>query len=265
MSRESTTYAAPPPRHCEQSSTATSPPAPARSPIPPPTSDQRRRFSAANCVDSARSTSLFRLASPPGASSSPAPWPRRSASAQSSPEPQLRSPPSDHGSLHVRAPHMHSSWPGHGSDERTVRMLMYSRAADNPDRTRREDPPPLLADLDCAVRGSGPFPRVCLGSSATVSPPRHGSARHGPTSLRTGPSAGGAGSTAGLRRREMADANWPSWWSRLLMPVTCCLGYPAWPVRGAASQRAGPAISWIWPLTMARTTSPASGAAAVNR
>ena len=25
---------------------------------------------------------------------------------------------------------MHSSWPGHGSDERTVRMLMYSRAAD---------------------------------------------------------------------------------------------------------------------------------------
>lgn len=29
---------------------------------------------------------------------------------------------------------------------------------------------------------------------------------------------------AGLRRREMADANSPSWWSRLLMPVTCCLG-----------------------------------------
>jgi hypothetical protein len=30
---------------------------------------------------------------------------------------------------------------------------------------RREDPPPLLADLDCAVRGSDPFLRVCLGSS----------------------------------------------------------------------------------------------------
>ncbi len=39
------------------------------------------------------------------------------------------------------------------------------------------------------MRGSGPFPRVCLGSSVTVSPPRHGSARHGPTSLCTGPSA----------------------------------------------------------------------------
>src|SRR5207344_2089683 len=30
---------------------------------------------------------------------------------------------------------------------------------------RREDPPPLFADLDCAVRGSDPFLRVCLGSS----------------------------------------------------------------------------------------------------
>ena len=34
----------------------------------------------------------------------------------------------------------------------------------------------------------------------------------------------GAGSTAGLRWREMADASWPSWRSRLLMPVTCCPG-----------------------------------------
>ena len=30
---------------------------------------------------------------------------------------------------------------------------------------RREDPPPLFADLDCAVRGPDPFLRVCLGSS----------------------------------------------------------------------------------------------------
>ena len=42
-------------------------------------------------------------------------------------------------------------------------------------------------------------------------------------------------------------------------------GYPAWPVRGAVSARAGPAISWIWCLTMARMTSSGSGVAAVNR
>ena len=37
---------------------------------------------------------------------------------------------------------------------------------------------------------------------------------------------GDAGSTAGLRRREMADANWPSWRSRLLMPGGVLSGYP---------------------------------------
>ena len=65
----------------------------------------------------------------------------------------------------------------------------WAAAPGNPGRTRREDPPPLVADLDCAVRGSDPFLRVCLGSSVTVSPPRRGSPRHGPTSLRTGLSA----------------------------------------------------------------------------
>ena len=51
---------------------------------------------------------------------------------------------------------------------------------------------------------------------------------------------GGAGSTAGLRR-EVADASWPSRRSRPLMPGGVLSGYPAWPVGGAASQRAGPA------------------------
>src|SRR5215475_8042008 len=41
--------------------------------------------------------------------------------------------------------------------------------------TRGEDLPPFLADLDCAVRGSGPFLCVCLGSSVGVSPSSRGS------------------------------------------------------------------------------------------
>jgi hypothetical protein len=45
---------------------------------------------------------------------------------------------------------------------------------------------------------------------------------------------------------------------------TVLSGYPAWPVRGAASQRAGPAICWIRCLTMSRTTASARGVAAVN-
>ena len=46
---------------------------------------------------------------------------------------------------------------------------------------------------------------------------------------------------------------------------TVLSGYPAWPVRGAASQRVGLAISWIRCLAMSRTTSSGSGVAAVNR
>ena len=85
-----------------------------------------------------------------------------------------------------------------------------ARAAQgNPGRTRREDPPPLVADLDCAVRGSDPFLRVCLGSSVMVSPPRRGSARHGPTSLRRGPSAGRRGQY-GRTAAEVSNASWPS-------------------------------------------------------
>ena len=64
-------------------------------------------------------------------------------------------------------------------------------------------PPPLLADLDCAVRGSNPFLRVCLGSSVMISPPRHRSTRHGPTSLRAGRSARRCGGTPELPRSEM--------------------------------------------------------------
>jgi hypothetical protein len=136
-------------------------------------------------------------------------------------------------------------------------------AQGNPDRTRREDPPPLLADLDCAVRGSGPFLRVCLGSSVTVSPPRHGSTRNGPTSLHTRPSAGrrrqqGRTPAAGDGERELAG---------MVMPAAHA-GDHAVRVpgqHGAASQWAGPAISWIRCLTMSRTTSSGSGSAAVNR
>jgi hypothetical protein len=56
-------------------------------------------------------------------------------------------------------------------------------------KTRQEDPPPLLADLDCAVHGSGPLLRVCLGSSVMVIQPHDGSARQGPAYLPQGPSA----------------------------------------------------------------------------
>ena len=76
-------------------------------------------------------------------------------------------------------------------------------------------PPPLLADLDCAVRGTNPFLRVCLGSSVMISPPRPGSTRHGPTSPRAGPSARRCGGTAELPRWEMRarpgrQRNWPA-------------------------------------------------------
>ena len=95
----------------------------------------------------------------------------------------------------------------------------WAAAQGNPGRTRREDPPPLVADLDCAVRGSNPFLRVCLGSSVMVSPPRRGSARHGPTSLRGGPSArrcgqygrtaaGGGGRELAIMAVPAADAGW---------------------------------------------------------
>ena len=77
----------------------------------------------------------------------------------------------------------------------------------------------------------------------SVSPPRHGSARHGPTSLRTGPSAD---RRAQAVRPEGGGVRWrSSWRSLLLVPGGVLSGYPAWPVRGAASQRAEPATSRI--------------------
>ena len=87
------------------------------------------------------------------------------------------------------------------------------RSQGNPGRTRREDPPPLLADLDCAVPGCDPFLRVCPGSSCRghSGPVQlcHRSTRHEPTSLRTRPSAGrrrqhGRTPTAGDGEREPA-------------------------------------------------------------
>jgi hypothetical protein len=48
---------------------------------------------------------------------------------------------------------------------------------------KRESPPPLLADLDCAVRGPGPVtPRLPGALSLTASPPHRGSACHRPKS-----------------------------------------------------------------------------------
>src|SRR5271165_947121 len=118
-------------------------------------------------------------------------------------------------------------------------------AQGNPGKTRREDPPPLLADLDCAVRGSDPLLRVCLGSSVIASPLCHGSTRYGPTSLRTGPSARWCRGYGRTPAAGDGAATWQAWRCWLLMPVTVLSGYPACPVRGGASQRPGPAISWI--------------------
>ena len=132
-----------------------------------------------------------------------------------------------------------------GRDERT--LLRFSRIS--------------IARCADLVRSSA----YAWGPLSQVSPPRHGSARHGPTSLRTGPSAGrrrryGRTAAAGGGGRELAIMAVPAADAGGLLS-----GYPAWPVRGAASARAGPAISWIWCLTMARTTSFGSGVAAVNR
>jgi len=78
----------------------------------------------------------------------------------------------------------------------------------NPGRTRREDPPPLLADLDCAVRGSGPLLRVCLGSSVTLSPPGHPGSGQGPRTLPRRTFVRAAGSATELPRRSARLAGW---------------------------------------------------------
>jgi len=83
-------------------------------------------------------------------------------------------------------------------------------ARGNPGRTQREDPPPLLADLDCAVRGSDPLLRVCLEPS-----------RHDQATPATGARAtdqcprtqdlrpGSAGSTADVAR-PLRHVLWPA-------------------------------------------------------
>ena len=83
-------------------------------------------------------------------------------------------------------------------------------ARGNPGRTQREGPPPLLADLDCAVRGSDPLLRVCLepsrrdqftpatGARATDQRPRTQDLRPG--------SAGSAADVA----RPLRHALWPA-------------------------------------------------------
>jgi hypothetical protein len=76
---------------------------------------------------------------------------------------------------------------------------------------KRESPPPLLADLDCAVRGPGPVtPRLPGALSLTASPPHRGSACHRPKSHAPGTfalAARRAGCGRGNRRlaRTRAD------------------------------------------------------------
>ena len=54
--------------------------------------------------------------------------------------------------------------------------------------------------------------------------PVTGSACQGPTSPRTGPSAGQRRQYGRIAAAGEGDANWSSWWSGLLMPMTCCPG-----------------------------------------
>ena len=93
-----------------------------------------------------------------------------------------------------------------------------ARARGNPGRTRREDPPPLLADLDCAVRGSDPFLRVCPGPlSQSVHPvtgPRATDQRPRAQDLRPG----GVGSTAEVAR-PLRHALWSAPSATLIFAV----------------------------------------------
>jgi hypothetical protein len=83
-------------------------------------------------------------------------------------------------------------------------------ARGNPGRTRREDPPPLVADLDCAVRGSDPLLRVCLEPSRRdqSTPPREHAPRTNVRGHRTfGPAAQAGRRTSLVRLRH---APWPA-------------------------------------------------------
>jgi hypothetical protein len=106
------------------------------------------------------------------------------------------------------------SWWPQGRTSGVLRRLIIgcTPAGAQGDRggTRREDPPPLLADLDCAVRGSGPFLRVCLGPVSESVDPATGVTRHGPRSL-PGRTFGRAGRQAGRRNSSALGRRSRSW------------------------------------------------------
>ena len=65
-------------------------------------------------------------------------------------------------------------WPGTCAMVGAVQGRLGRDVTASLGKTQREDPPPLFADLDCAVRGSGPLLRVCMGSSVMVIAPLAG-------------------------------------------------------------------------------------------
>ena len=99
---------------------------------------------------------------------------------------------------------------------------------------RREDPPPLLADLDCAVSGSDPFLRVCLGSSViseSTPSPEHAPRTKVPTDRTFGPAAQqDSGTRPPFAARSVLGGtrHLPLWTN---MPDTCPYRYPAWSFR----------------------------------
>jgi hypothetical protein len=94
---------------------------------------------------------------------------------------------------------------------RVITPRRWLGARDHPGRAKREAPPPLLADLDCAVRGPGArYSASAWGSLVTASPLHRGSACHRPKSHAPGTfalAARRAGCGRGNRRlaRTRAD------------------------------------------------------------
>src|SRR4249920_1621019 len=79
---------------------------------------------------------------------------------------------------------------------------------------RREDPPPLLADLDCAVRGPDPFLRVGLGSSVIsefTPSPEHAPRTMVPADRTFGPAAQQDGGTR-LPRHRLPSSRYSLAW-----------------------------------------------------
>ena len=89
-------------------------------------------------------------------------------------------------------------------------------ARDYPGRAKREAPPPLLADLDCAVRGPGPVtPRLLWGSLVLSVHPSAGAHATGQGPTRPGPLAARPGRAAGCGR-----------WNRRLARTRAADGQP---------------------------------------